>query len=72
MSNALRSEVAQRLVRTDILTDALVSTILGKLGLAQSEEDHRRVLAVLAYRRATSPEQPWGRLALTELNTTST
>ena len=46
--------IAKTLWLTEKTVETHVSSILGKLGLAQSEDDHRRVLAVLAYLRATS------------------
>jgi DNA-binding NarL/FixJ family response regulator len=46
--------IAKRLWLTEKTVETHVSSILGKLGLAQSVDDHRRVLAVLAYLRATS------------------
>jgi DNA-binding NarL/FixJ family response regulator len=47
------ASIAKQLWLTEKTVETHVSAILGKLGLAQSEEDHRRVLAVLAYLRAT-------------------
>ena len=47
------ASIAKQLWLTERTVETHVSSILGKLGLAQSEEDHRRVLAVLAYLRAT-------------------
>lgn len=41
--------IARRLWLTDRTVETHVSSILAKLGLAAAEEDHRRVLAVLAY-----------------------
>ncbi|WP_406283565.1 response regulator [Embleya sp. NBC_00896] len=41
--------VAQALVVSDGAVEKHVSNIFGKLGLAPSDTDHRRVLAVLAY-----------------------
>ncbi|WP_214103417.1 response regulator [Acrocarpospora catenulata] len=41
--------IARRLWLTDRTVETHVSSILAKLGLANSEEDHRRVLAVLLY-----------------------
>ncbi|MEZ7130377.1 response regulator transcription factor [Nonomuraea sp. AD125B] len=41
--------IARRLRLTDRTVATHVSSILAKLGLANSEEDHRRVLAVLLY-----------------------
>ncbi|GIF68385.1 DNA-binding response regulator [Asanoa ishikariensis] len=41
--------IARRLWLTDRTVETHVGSILGKLGLANSEEDHRRVLAVLMY-----------------------
>ncbi len=47
------ASIAKQLWLAERTVETHVSSILGKLGLAQSEEDHRRVLAVLAYLRAT-------------------
>jgi DNA-binding NarL/FixJ family response regulator len=41
--------IARRLWLTDRTVETHVGSILGKLGLATSDEDHRRVLAVLMY-----------------------
>ncbi|MEU8134295.1 response regulator transcription factor [Streptodolium elevatio] len=41
--------IAQAMVVSDGAVEKHVSNIFGKLGLAPSETDHRRVLAVLAY-----------------------
>jgi DNA-binding NarL/FixJ family response regulator len=41
--------VAKALFITGGAVEKHVKSIFGKLGLAQSEADHRRVLAVLAY-----------------------
>ena len=43
--------IAEALFVTDGSVEKHVKSIFGKLGLAQSEADHRRVLAVLAYLR---------------------
>jgi DNA-binding NarL/FixJ family response regulator len=43
--------IAERLVVTLGAVEKHVSSIFGKLGLASSEGDNRRVLAVLAYLR---------------------
>ena len=48
------ASIAKQLWLTERTVETHVSSILGKLGLAQSEDDHRRVLAVLAYLRAPS------------------
>ena len=44
--------IAARLVVTERAVEKHVSNIFGKLGLPTAPEDHRRVLAVLAYLRA--------------------
>lgn len=46
--------IAEALVVTESAVEKHVHRIFGKLGLAPSEGDHRRVLAVLAYLRAAS------------------
>jgi DNA-binding NarL/FixJ family response regulator len=46
--------IAKQLWLTEKTVETHVSSILGKLGLSQSEVGHRRVLAVLTYLRASS------------------
>jgi DNA-binding NarL/FixJ family response regulator len=46
--------IAKHLWLTEKTVETHVSSILGKLGLSQSAEGHRRVLAVLAYLRASA------------------
>lgn len=45
------SAIARELVITERAVEKHVTSIFGKLGLAPASEDHRRVLAVLAYLR---------------------
>ena len=45
--------IAKQLWLTERTVETHVSSILGKLGLSHSDEGHRRVLAVLAYLRAS-------------------
>ena len=50
--------IARRLWLTDRTVETHVGSILGKLGLANSDEDHRRVLAVLMYLgRGAAPDR---------------
>jgi serine/threonine-protein kinase len=44
--------IADRLVVGEKTVETHVAAILGKLGLETEPDDHRRVLAVLAYLRA--------------------
>lgn len=44
--------IARRLWLTDRTIETHVRSILGKLGIVASDDDHRRVLAVLSYLRA--------------------
>jgi DNA-binding NarL/FixJ family response regulator len=44
--------IAQQLVVTERAVEKHVTSIFDKLGLAPTQEDHRRVLAVLAFLRA--------------------
>jgi DNA-binding NarL/FixJ family response regulator len=46
--------IAKQLWLTEKTVETHASSILGKLGLSQAEEGHRRVLAVLTYLRAPS------------------
>jgi DNA-binding NarL/FixJ family response regulator len=45
--------IARALVVTPGAVEKHISNIFGKLGLAAGEDDHRRVLAVLTYLRAS-------------------
>jgi DNA-binding NarL/FixJ family response regulator len=47
------ASIAKQLWLTERTVETHVSSILGKLGLAHSDKGHRRVLAVLAYLRAS-------------------
>ncbi len=44
--------IAERLVVTERAVEKHVTSIFGKLRLPQAAEDHRRVLAVLAFLRS--------------------
>jgi DNA-binding NarL/FixJ family response regulator len=44
--------IAERMVVTERAVEKHVTSIFGKLGLTPAPEDHRRVLAVLAFLRA--------------------
>ncbi len=46
--------IAKQLLATEKTVETHVGSILGKLGLSRSAEGHRRVLAVLAYLRASA------------------
>ena len=46
--------IARRLWLTDRTVETHVRSILGKLGISGGEDDHRRVLAVLAHLRAST------------------
>ncbi len=48
------ASIARELWVTEKTVETHVGSILGKLGLSQAEDGHRRVLAVLAYLRASS------------------
>jgi DNA-binding NarL/FixJ family response regulator len=50
--------VAQRLFMSEKTVESHVRTIFTKLHLAQSGDDHRRVLAVLQYLQAGPPQPP--------------
>jgi serine/threonine-protein kinase PknK len=49
--------IARRLWLTDRTVETHIGSILAKLGLANSDDDHRRVLAVVLY---LSQHPGWG------------
>ena len=46
------SAIAEQLVVTERAVEKHVTSIFGKLGLPPTQDDHRRVLAVLAFLRS--------------------
>jgi DNA-binding NarL/FixJ family response regulator len=51
MAERSNQAIAQRLVVTERAVEKHVTSIFGKLDLPAAREDHRRVLAVLAFLR---------------------
>ena len=49
--------MAKRLILSERTVEAHIRRLLGKLDIADSDDAHRRVLAVLAFLRAGEPER---------------